>query len=71
MGDPQFSNDKDAKMNANKGDPVWPGHKGHVCNICGKSSESTICDGCSERIRIEALARKRREETGDAWTHWV
>jgi len=57
-------------MNAKKGDPARPGQEGRVCNICGKASESTICDGCSERIRIEALARKRHEENGNAWTHW-
>jgi hypothetical protein len=49
---------------------VLPRHVGHVCNICGKTSEDTICEGCSERIRIEALARKKHEENGCAWTHW-
>jgi hypothetical protein len=42
----------------------------HVCNICGKPSEITICDECSERLRIEALARKKHEEQGNAWSHW-
>jgi hypothetical protein len=42
----------------------------HVCNICGKPSTSTICEQCSERIRMEALARKKREEQGNAWSHW-
>jgi hypothetical protein len=57
-------------MNADQGAPIRPAHAGHICNICGKMSESTICEGCSERIRIEALARKKHEERGDAWTHW-
>jgi uncharacterized protein YlaI len=42
----------------------------HVCNICGKPSETTICDECSERLRVEALARKKHEEQGNAWSHW-
>ncbi len=47
-----------------------PEHAHHVCNICGKPSEITICDECSERLRIEALARKKHEEQGNAWSHW-
>ena len=47
-----------------------PEHAHHVCNMCGKPSEITICDECSERLRIEALARKKHEEQGNAWSHW-
>ena len=57
-------------MNAVKRAPVGPGQAGHVCTICGKTSERTICEGCAERIRIEALARKKHEEKGDAWANW-
>jgi hypothetical protein len=32
--------------------------------------ETTICDECSELLRIEALARKKHEEQGNAWSHW-
>jgi len=42
----------------------------HVCNMCGKSAEKAICDECAERLRLEALARKKHEEQGDAWSHW-
>jgi predicted amidophosphoribosyltransferase len=42
----------------------------HVCNVCGQAAEKTICDECSERLRIEALSRKKHEEQGDAWSHW-
>lgn len=45
-----------------------PAH--HVCNVCGNQSEQTICDACAERLRIEALNRKKHEEQGDAWSHW-
>jgi len=45
-------------------------HGHHVCNVCGEASEKTICDNCSERLRIEALSRKKHEEQGDAWSHW-
>ena len=41
-----------------------------VCNLCGEPSESTICEQCSERLRLEALARKKHEEQGNAWSHW-
>jgi hypothetical protein len=41
----------------------------HVCNLCG-SSELTICNECSERLRVEALARKKHDEQGNAWSHW-
>ncbi len=47
-----------------------PEYARHVCNICGKPSEITICDQCSERLRVEALARKKHEEQGNAWSHW-
>jgi hypothetical protein len=48
----------------------WPEHAQHVCNMCGKPSEITICDECSERLRVEALARKKHEEQGNASSHW-
>ena len=57
-------------MNADKREPVRPEHAEHVCSVCGQTSESVICEGCSARIRVEALARKKHEERGDAWTHW-
>ncbi len=39
-----------------------PEHAKQVCNICGKPSPSTICDACAERVRAEALDRKKHEE---------
>jgi hypothetical protein len=57
-------------VNADKREPVRPVLAGHVCNVCGQRSESMICEGCSARIHIEALTRKKHEERGDAWTHW-
>jgi hypothetical protein len=47
-----------------------PEYAHHVCNMCGKPSEITICDECSERLRVEALDRKKHEEQGNAWSHW-
>jgi hypothetical protein len=42
----------------------------HVCNICGKPSESTICEACSERLGVDALVRKKHEEQGNSWSRW-
>jgi uncharacterized protein YlaI len=38
--------------------------------MCGKPAAVTICEECAERLRIEALSRKKHEEQGDAWSHW-
>ena len=38
----------------------------HVCNVCGVPSEDTICEACSNKVRAEALVRKRREDRGEA-----
>jgi recombinational DNA repair protein RecR len=35
-----------------------------LCEICGKPSASPICASCSDKIRAEAVARKRREDKG-------
>ena len=34
------------------------------CEVCGKPSQVPICGFCSDKIRAEALARKRREDQG-------
>ena len=41
-----------------------------VCNLCGNPSDRTICDNCSEKLRLDALIRKKHEEQGSAWSHW-
>lgn len=57
-------------MNAVQPAPKKPPRKERICLACGKASDYTICDMCSARIRIEALARKKHEEEGDSWSHW-
>lgn len=57
-------------MNATKPALNRPQRKRHICIVCGKVSDYTICEMCSARIRIEALARKKHEEEGDSWSHW-
>jgi len=37
-------------------------HAKEVCNICGKPSADTICDACADRVRADALDRKKHEE---------
>ena len=32
--------------------------KKHVCSICGRPSDLTICHACEDRIRGEALEKK-------------
>jgi recombinational DNA repair protein RecR len=39
-----------------------PEHANEVCNICGKPSPNTICDACADRVRADALDRKKHEE---------
>lgn len=34
------------------------------CQVCGKPSQVPICGGCADRIRAEAVARKKREDKG-------
>ena len=37
----------------------------HVfCEVCGKHSQVPICGACADRIRAEAIARKKREDKG-------
>lgn len=64
------SDDRSRPTGEGKQAQIRAARERHVCNMCGKPSESTICETCSERIRIEALARKKHEEDGCAWTHW-
>jgi hypothetical protein len=35
-----------------------------VCEVCGKPALAPICPACADRIRAEAVARKRREDKG-------
>jgi recombinational DNA repair protein RecR len=41
-------------------------HARHVCNVCGGTSEDTICEACSIKVRAEALTTKRRKDKGEA-----
>ena len=36
--------------------------KKQVCMLCGKPSEKTICSICSDKLRGEALGKKKKEE---------
>jgi recombinational DNA repair protein RecR len=35
-----------------------------VCELCGKPAVTPICSACSDKIRAEAVARKKREDKG-------
>lgn len=53
-------------MRANRSE-VAPNEKAvawSFCEVCGKPSAVPICTGCADRIRAEAVARKRREDKG-------
>jgi hypothetical protein len=41
-------------------------HSRHVCNVCGKPSEETICEACRIKIRAEALVMKKHKDKGEA-----
>ncbi|MBI5826476.1 MAG: hypothetical protein HZB22_01910 [Deltaproteobacteria bacterium] len=36
--------------------------KKHLCSICGRESETTICHACEDKIRAEALEKKHDVE---------
>lgn len=38
--------------------------RGTVCEVCGKLAAGPICPACADKIRAEAVARKRREDKG-------
>jgi hypothetical protein len=56
---------KSASLNVSR-----PKTSRHICNVCGKPSEETICDPCAMKIHLDALARKTHEENGNAWVKW-
>ena len=37
-------------------------HNTQVCMLCAKPSTKTICDACADRLRGEALDKKKKEE---------
>lgn len=39
-----------------------PSQKKQMCMICAKPSTKSICDACAERLRGEALDKKKKEE---------
>jgi hypothetical protein len=41
-------------------------HAKHVCNLCGRLSEDTICEACAVRVRAAALAIKKHRDKGEA-----
>lgn len=45
--------------------PAQAKQRKRVCSVCGKTSGSSICGMCADRIRAEALARKKREDKGE------
>jgi predicted amidophosphoribosyltransferase len=36
--------------------------KKQVCMLCGKPSEKSICANCADRVRGEALHKKKKQE---------
>lgn len=38
------------------------GGKKHICSVCGRPSDTTICHACEDRIRGEALEKKHEAE---------
>jgi len=44
--------------------PSSLGQSKRGCSICGKPSEKMICDACADKIRADALARKKHAEKG-------
>jgi nucleotide-binding universal stress UspA family protein len=42
-----------------------PKRRTRVCNVCGKPYSSSICPTCADKIRAEAIARKKRKDKGE------
>jgi recombinational DNA repair protein RecR len=38
--------------------------KKHICSVCARPSDTVICHACEDRLRAEALEKKRDEEHG-------
>lgn len=36
--------------------------KKHVCSVCGRESDLIICHACEDKLRAEALDKKRDVE---------
>lgn len=36
--------------------------KKQVCMLCGKPSSKSICEACADKLRGEALNKKKKEE---------
>jgi hypothetical protein len=53
-----------AEAKKNTASPKPAKQRRSVCNVCGKPGPS-ICPMCSDKIRAEALARKKREDKGE------
>jgi hypothetical protein len=61
-------NPEEIRLAGGKGEtpiPMEPRGRKEVCNVCGKPSGSSICPPCADRIRAEAVARKKREDKGE------
>lgn len=52
-------NTKSDSSATKKSESTWA-----FCEVCGKASRIPICAACADRIRAEALARKKREDKG-------
>jgi len=37
-----------------------------VCHICGKECDSYFCGPCSDKVRAEAVTKKKMEDKGKA-----
>lgn len=61
-------NPEETRLAAGKGETstlIKSRRRTQVCNVCGKPSVSSICPICVDRIRAEAIARKKREDKGE------
>ena len=45
---------------------VVPKAEKNLCHICGKECDSYICGACADKVRAEALNKKKWEDRGKA-----
>ncbi len=61
----QFFQKGDRSMSTAKSETARKATR-QVCHICGKECDSYFCGPCSDKVRAEAVTKKKLEDKGKA-----